>query len=277
MKELFSVTVFFNNYTHGVHIYNNLRVKVVKVIHSGNLYDEAEYREMIKEYDDLDETSKTYSKDCIDENFTKDEAEKVRAYFKGRVEKGEKIIIKKAELPISGNYMPLGAIPVGGNNELILFGESKSHPLEFRIQGYYDISNLKPVSVDKQKLEKEATEVEVQEEPLYEANQKMIKAYEKKYPDKNIKLGKEKCHVKSCKNEPTIVARFFISQYALGLRGDQRSSMLGYCGSITICTVVTCDKHSFKDNRNLLQGYMDGLRKDAIEFEKKEMIKKCTR
>lgn len=263
MKELFSVTVFFNNYTHGVHIYNNLKLEIVRVTQSGNLYDEAEYREMIEGYDDLDEMSKTYSKDCIDENFTKDEAEKVRAYFKGRIEKKEKIVIKKAELPIPGNYMPIGAIPVGGNNELILFGESKSHPLEFRIQGYYDIRNLKPVDVDKQKLEKEAAEVEVKEEPLSEVRQKTIKAYKKKYQDKNIKAGKENCHVKSCKNEPTIVARFFISRYALGLRGDQGSS-------ITMCRVITCDKHSFKDNRNLLQGYMDGLRKDAIEFEKKE-------
>lgn len=268
MKELFSVTVFFNNYTHGVHIYNNLSVEVVRDTHSGNLYDEAEYREMINGYDGLDEMSKTYSKDCIDENFTKDEAEKVRAYFKGRIEKGEKIVIKKVELPIAGNYMPVGAIPVGGDNELISFGKSKSHPLEFEIQGYYGISNLKPVDVNKQQLEKEVAGVEVEEEPLSEARQKTLKAYKKKYPGKSIRMGKEKCHVKNCKNEPTIFATFFVSRYALGLRGDQGSS-------IAMCRVITCIKHSFKDNRNLLQEYMDGLRKDAIEFEKKGGDKEC--
>lgn len=260
IKKLFSVTVFVNNYTHGVHIYNNLRIAIIRATGNQSLYDEAEYREMIEGYDDLDETSKTYSKGCIDENFTKDEAEKVRAYFKTRIEKGEKITIRKAELPIPGNYMPIGAMSFGGSNDLISIYKSKSYPLEFKILGYYSILNLKPVDVDKQELEKEMAEVKVKEEPISKVRQKVIKAYEKKYPGENIKLLKEeKCNVKSCKKEPTIFARFLIDRYALGLRGDQGAS-------ITVCKVVTCAKHSFKDNRNLLQKYMDRLRKDAIEW-----------
>ena len=260
MKKLFSVTVFVNNYTHGVHIYNNLRIAIIRATGNQSLYDEAEYREMIEGYDDLDETSKTYSKGYIDEDFTKDEAEKVRAYFKTLIEKGEKITIRKAELPIRGNYMPMGAMSFGGSDGLIKFYKSKSYPLEFKILGCYSILNLKPVDVDKQELKKEMAEVKVKEEPISKVRQKVIKAYEKKYPGENIKLLKEeKCNVKSCKNKPTIFARFLIDRYALGLRGDQGAS-------ITECKVVTCAKHSFKDNRNLLQKYMDRLRKDAIEW-----------
>jgi len=100
-----------------------------------------------------------------------------------------------------------------------------------------------------------ARKIEVNEEPISKVTERMIKQAKEKYPDRKIKVAIDKCHVEGCKNESTLKAWFAIGDSDLGLKRSEGMA-------VTICTVVTCKEHSFKDNKNLLQEYMNKLKKE---------------
>lgn len=233
MKDLFSAMIIVDNCKHGVHIYDNLKMFLIRD-NKGDLYLEDEYRTMIKEYDSLLDSDKIYSKIRIDELFTKQEIEQMRPWFEKL--SGTRFKIEKEKLPVASGDFPVSAIPVGGNNGCYQFNLHNEYPLKFNVEGYYEISGLKPVALNEKEFQRRRKEISVTEENVEETKS-------------------SRCQIKGCKNKSTIKFHYSVSRYDLGLKGYEGCSLY-------FCAVFTCDRHSFKTNRKIFYKYLDSFARE---------------
>jgi len=99
---------------------------------------------LIKNYKNLNKTSKAYSRGCILENFTLQEINQLKKWFKKYMKASIKSGITK--YPILGSSMGLGSIPVGGATGFIMFPKMKNYNLSFDVWGFYDLRNHKRIN-----------------------------------------------------------------------------------------------------------------------------------
>lgn len=99
---------------------------------------------LIKNYKNLDKISKAYSRECILENFTLQEINQIKKWFKKYMKASIKSGI--AKYPILGSSMGLGSIPAGGATDFIMFPKMKNYNLSFDVWGFYDLRNHKRIN-----------------------------------------------------------------------------------------------------------------------------------
>ena len=80
-----------------------------------------------------------YAKAAVDELFTLEEAEMLKAYLK-EAYGDESARITEVELPITDNRIGLGFIPVGGPQGFYMLDQTDGYSLPFKVWGYYDLS-----------------------------------------------------------------------------------------------------------------------------------------
>ena len=86
----------------------------------------------------------SYNQGCLDELFTKDEADTFVDYLK--IAHDSECEMEEYTLPIEGDdALPTGAIPVGGGNDILCICESKEYKLPFDVHGYFDVRHLTPI------------------------------------------------------------------------------------------------------------------------------------
>jgi hypothetical protein len=102
------------------------------------------YAELIKDYRPTDENA-FYSELCVDEFFTKDEAEILKGYLGQNHGDAGVNTIKAVKLPLPSNVMGIGAMPVGGNNDFYMLDKEENYSLPFRVWGYLDLRGCQRV------------------------------------------------------------------------------------------------------------------------------------
>jgi hypothetical protein len=108
------------------------------------------YAELINDYDPDDEYN-CYPEGAIYELFSGDEAQAFVAWLKQNVgETDETTKISEVTLPIEGNIMGTGAIPIGGPQGFLKMkevsgSEPAASPLGFTVLGYLDLRAHEPI------------------------------------------------------------------------------------------------------------------------------------
>ena len=97
------------------------------------------YSEVVADYAALDDDYKLYVvHDAVDELFTDSEARALVEYM-AREHPGDLHEITPARLPLEGNIMGRGAIPVGGPQDFYMLSREDEWTLPFQVYGYYDL------------------------------------------------------------------------------------------------------------------------------------------
>jgi hypothetical protein len=95
------------------------------------------YEEVIEGYDP-DAEGVGYAEGAVDELFTLTEAN-VLADYLWRAWGDDSVEITEVPLPLSGNTMPIGAIPMGLEQDVFMLSETKGYDLPLDVWGYYDL------------------------------------------------------------------------------------------------------------------------------------------
>jgi hypothetical protein len=82
----------------------------------------------------------------VEETFSLKHVTKLIEYF-GNWDR-TKIIVKLADKPSPG-FIGVGALPVGGLQDIYMFSDTDGYPLDFKVRGYYDLREYKPIDIDK--------------------------------------------------------------------------------------------------------------------------------
>lgn len=77
---------------------------------------------------------------CLQESFTIDEIEQMKAYFRSiRDLNDDAFSYEEVKLPISNDLYPIGGLFAGGLQDFIDLYKHPNYPLKFKISGYYDL------------------------------------------------------------------------------------------------------------------------------------------
>jgi hypothetical protein len=93
------------------------------------------YHELIRDYQPGDPYPESY----IDELFTRDEANAVKAYLDREYGDAGTNTITQVDLPAPNNIIGRGAIPVGGGDDFYMLDKTEGYPLPFSVWGYFDL------------------------------------------------------------------------------------------------------------------------------------------
>jgi hypothetical protein len=101
---------------------------------------------LIADYDPNGELN-GYVEACIDEKFTENQANQLKAYLDQNTD--HTVSIKECELPVPNNSCGLSAIAVGGLEDYCglrwCSGNTDPSVLPFEVEGYYDLEGLERV------------------------------------------------------------------------------------------------------------------------------------
>jgi hypothetical protein len=97
------------------------------------------YAELIENYGQA--SDRGWVEDCIDEMFSEDEANQLKAYLDAN-KVGHVTTIKPAELPIPNNCMPCIAVPLGGGQD---HWTGLRGQLPFNVEAYFDLRHCELV------------------------------------------------------------------------------------------------------------------------------------
>jgi hypothetical protein len=86
-----------------------------------------------------------YTEGAIDELFTHAEAAAIKAYLDKQHGHEGVTSIERAEVPIAGNVMPLGAIAVGGGDDFYMLDKEDEYSLPFRAWAYFNLTDCELV------------------------------------------------------------------------------------------------------------------------------------
>jgi hypothetical protein len=95
------------------------------------------YAELIENYDP--EGDQYYAEDHIEELFTEDEAQSLKAYLDREHGHEGTTTISEADLPYPNNLMGVGAIAVGGGDDFYQLCDEPEYSLPFKVWGYFDL------------------------------------------------------------------------------------------------------------------------------------------
>jgi hypothetical protein len=103
--------------------------------------------EYVKDYDGIvgnndrhTEERRHYAETALLEHFTEAEANALADYL--RTSHDDHPFIKKVELPIENNTMPITYIPYGGPQDCIVLHQREDYPLPFLVEGYRDLRDV---------------------------------------------------------------------------------------------------------------------------------------
>jgi hypothetical protein len=92
-----------------------------------------------------------YTEDFINELFTEDEAKQLKAYLDQDIcTDGDVTTIREVELPAPNNTGGLGAQPVGGSSDFLMFFKRPDYPLPFKAAAYFDLHSGQPIEREQQ-------------------------------------------------------------------------------------------------------------------------------
>jgi hypothetical protein len=117
------------------------------------------YDRLIKDYDPID-PSVEYGKGYVNEMFTLEEATQACEYLKKTY--GTEATIEAYNLPTEAmNFIPTGAIPVGGPTGMIFLDKLDGYNLPFDIWAYYDLRSAQEPSLRHKRLTFEASNQQI--------------------------------------------------------------------------------------------------------------------
>jgi hypothetical protein len=96
------------------------------------------YANAILDYDAYD-AEVSYPEAAIDELFTREEAELLKAYLDQHHCGCGSTEIKTTNLPIPMNTMGDGAIPIGGGRDHYMLWKEPGYALRFKVEGFFDL------------------------------------------------------------------------------------------------------------------------------------------
>jgi hypothetical protein len=97
------------------------------------------YAQAIRDYDPNDERV-DYTQAAIDELFTRDEAEALKAYLdKQHGNEGVTEIKQYNDIPIGMNIAGLSSMPSGGGPDYYMLWKEPEYSLPFQVSGYFDL------------------------------------------------------------------------------------------------------------------------------------------
>jgi hypothetical protein len=94
-----------------------------------------EYRDVIEDYDTT--SMRYYAEDAVEELFTEDEAKAFVEFVKTLGD--ETATVESVKLPMPNNMMGVGAIPIGGEDQCLMFSKAPDYDLPFKVGGYYSL------------------------------------------------------------------------------------------------------------------------------------------
>jgi hypothetical protein len=93
------------------------------------------YHELIKDY----HPGEYYSESCIDEMFSRDEANALKEYLDRDYGNVGITTLERVDLPIPNNLMGVGAIAVDGGDDFYMLDKAEGYPLSFSVWGYFNL------------------------------------------------------------------------------------------------------------------------------------------
>ena len=99
-----------------------------------------DYDGIVGDNDDDTEMLRHYADTALHEHFTEAEANALADYL--RTSHDDHPFIKKVELPIENNTMPISYMPLGGLLDCIVLHRREDYPLPFLVEGYYDLRDV---------------------------------------------------------------------------------------------------------------------------------------
>jgi hypothetical protein len=100
------------------------------------------YKLVITGYDSLSEKDRIRPTELIKELFTIEEAQAVRQHL--RKTHRWNVEVTPFPLPIDSGYSGFRRYPVGDSSSFYELCNEKGYSLPFKVQGYYDVTGLKP-------------------------------------------------------------------------------------------------------------------------------------
>lgn len=101
---------------------------------------------LIEGYDDLGPDSRCYPELYVAELFTAEQARALVTYLDQHHGHESIQTTTRVKLPVPGNVMGYGAIPVGGPQDFYLLYKEEGWTLPFDVWGYYDLRQHEPVA-----------------------------------------------------------------------------------------------------------------------------------
>lgn len=101
---------------------------------------------LIEGYDEMDTYFRRYSEGYVSELFTAEQARALVTYLDQHHGHESVQATTRVKLPVPGNIMGCGAIPVGGPQDFYLLCKEEEWTLPFEVWGYYDLRQHEPVA-----------------------------------------------------------------------------------------------------------------------------------
>lgn len=131
--HLYELTSVMNDWPHRNGRYND--VQVTWFVYSRQYETGFDYTAMLYAPESADPNR--IDQGCVDELFTRSEADQFAKYMKEQ--HNVEVAISQVQLPMNGVCMPIGGTPVGGDCDFYMLYMHDDYNLPFRVMGYYRI------------------------------------------------------------------------------------------------------------------------------------------
>jgi hypothetical protein len=134
MTEIYSVHSLVRGFTYEGTTYEEVRVTWFV---AGRQVPLAPYESAIMDYGQLEEKDRAFPEEYINEQFSRQEAEALKAHLARRPEVST--TIEAVELPVMANASGCRHLPRGNGNDFLGLFKEKGYPLPFKVEGYFSV------------------------------------------------------------------------------------------------------------------------------------------
>ncbi len=134
MTELFSVHSLVRGFTYEGTTYEEVRVTWFVV---GRQVPLVPFESAIMDYGQLEEKDRAFPEEYINEQFSRQEAEALKAHLARRSE--VTTTIEAVELPVMANASGCRRLPRGNGNDFLGLFKEKGYSLPFKVEGYFSV------------------------------------------------------------------------------------------------------------------------------------------
>ncbi len=139
MNELYSVHSLVRGFSYAGSQYEEVKVTWFVADRKVPL---APYEAVIQDYAQLAEKDRAFPEGCIDEQFSRPEAEALKKYMDRRPE--VTTFIEPVELPVMANASGCRRLPRGGGRDFLGLYREKGYSLPFKVEGYFSVLLAEP-------------------------------------------------------------------------------------------------------------------------------------
>jgi hypothetical protein len=96
------------------------------------------YAQAVRDYDPYD-NQRAYAEGAVNELFSRDEAEALKAWLDQHHGDEGPTSIKKRDLPLNNNVMGVSGMPIGGGPDRYTLWREPNYTLPFKAEGFFDL------------------------------------------------------------------------------------------------------------------------------------------